>query len=859
MTRRAVLSVLIVLVVACSFVALRWACDADSRDVPGGVGAASALEPADGHDATRADRVPRNRPGGADPSDDAVSDTDALADVVAARDGPGDGAAPRITGTVLDGSADEHLPLAGARVSLWRGVPRAAEVPRGAFAFPAATCDAETTTDAAGRFALDAPAEAAWHIVVEAPEHERRTAGGEGAADLGSIVLGVADPPVRIRVVDDEMRPLADAEAWLLAGSFDASVAGRATADAHGVIVLAGVSGPVVVTAPGCEAEWMHQVRDGEEVRLGPGVPTSGRVVDARGAAVAGALVVVQECTENWICVTDADGRFAFEHLEPTTGDDGAIVYVTTRGGERFDARVRPGDDDARIVVPELVEVRGVAVLEDGRPAAGAVVDGVHVGDDGSFTLRMAAGDRCVVVATLFGTFDGLDRPTVTHQGEGVVDLRAGAPAAQVRVVLRTGGVSFVRYSVVDPDGNGVAGAILGSRYGYRGPTSRADVQQFRAPPGTEVLVAGFPADAKTWSPGEWMPVRTSARADGDPVVLRLRPLVRSSLRVVRADESVVPAAEIRWISVRAGSARVEGGTVVAQAGAACQFEVVTRSGATASWFLELPSRDGDVVVLRLPATITVRGRFVRAGGAPVSGVYPSVAPRGRSDGRVPAGGAPSGDDGRFVVENAAAGAADFVGWREPYIVVASRELELLPAAALDLGDVIVWDDVRLEGRVVFPDGRPAVGADVQFLAPRAASGRRVWEDRTATRADGRFGRAVPAMPRIVVAVRVPGRGAAVLDVDPSAARPLDVRLRPVGTVAVTVGPEIGASPWDVHLESPSGAVAWAPSTDSEDGTTRLLDVPEGRWVVVVTTPSGELRRTADVAGAVETAATFGR
>lgn len=214
------------------------------------------------------------------------------------------------------------------------------------------------------------------------------------------------------------------------------------------------------------------------DVRMYPGVRVSGRVLDARGGAVRGALVRFRTeppGARNPETHTDADGRYVAGLNVVTSA---AVVEVEgatgTARSERF-AVAYPQP----VVVPDLVLraaafVEGRVVRPDGSPVEGirvygrqepspeavrALPHGVELhtteattGDDGRFRLPLAAEGRGRILLERFGG-GGVER--VVAAGAQDVTLVADAVPLRVRAVDASGAPlpgAEIRVSVVAPD-----------------------------------------------------------------------------------------------------------------------------------------------------------------------------------------------------------------------------------------------------------------------------------------------------------------------------------------------------------------------------------------------------------------------
>ena len=211
------------------------------------------------------------------------------------------------------------------------------------------------------------------------------------------------------------------------------------------------------------------------------------------------------------------------------------------------------------------------------------------------------------------------------------------------------------------------------------------------------------------------------------------------------------------------------------------------------------PAHDPVPSRIVLEAGLPLRARLLRADGTPVANARVLLNSAIREPDRGWGGiewPEQTDADGRLTVGCLQRGqcATAFVevdgGWQ--------MFLSTMPNAYNDLGDVTVTGSLRIEGRVVGPDGAPVAGAEILLLPPR-------------------IGAAAPAFPppvRTVVANRlgqfaVPGLFAGVWS--------LAARARSLGIATATCA---GSTPCPIQLTLPAAATV----------SGRVLD-PEGRGV----------------------------
>ncbi len=228
-----------------------------------------------------------------------------------------------------------------------------------------------------------------------------RTGAWVAAAVLTAVVpAGLHARPgskgvVRGLVRDASARPVAGADVFVSAPS---RATLRAKTGPQGAYVVSGVRiGKVVVTirAPHCvpyETRTTLASRAPVKVdaRLAPCVVYGGRVVDRRGAPIAGVRVrpVVHlqkgarhypdmEADPSAAVATDAEGRFVVD-LVPGRRYVVRFQHRRHRVQERANVPGRPGESrrDVRITLDDAAWVSGIVLDEEGKPVAGARVSG---------------------------------------------------------------------------------------------------------------------------------------------------------------------------------------------------------------------------------------------------------------------------------------------------------------------------------------------------------------------------------------------------------------------------------------------------------------------------------------------------
>ncbi|MEL6906779.1 MAG: carboxypeptidase-like regulatory domain-containing protein, partial [Planctomycetota bacterium] len=187
-------------------------------------------------------------------------------------------------------------------------------------------------------------------------------------------------------------------------------------------------------------------------VRLSPArsFPLAGRVVDARGRGVSGALLTV--AAEEPEAVADGTGAFTFDGLSPH-----AFPISVRCAAQGFEGDVRRitfadvGDPSFRLefALRPLAVRHGRVVDESGQPVAGAEILSASTastqqtvtGDDGTFCVEAGDGRALSIVAAVPSEADsplaGVSRAVDVSPGASSFDVTLETPRARVpRVVF---------------------------------------------------------------------------------------------------------------------------------------------------------------------------------------------------------------------------------------------------------------------------------------------------------------------------------------------------------------------------------------------------------------------------------------
>ncbi|MES1244829.1 MAG: carboxypeptidase regulatory-like domain-containing protein [Acidobacteriota bacterium] len=274
-------------------------------------------------------------------------------------------------------------------------------------------------------------------------------------------------------VVDNEGHPLAGVEIWRPTEGFDKALAAVSGPDGSFTVPFDGLL-PLSACPPGWlpdDSPAQEEETAGFQIRLRPATRIAGRVVDARGEPVEGAQVraylsgISRGCAiyveaacpgpaDSRAGDTDADGRFAFESLEPGWYEvslPNDLSLVERRLGEAGKSA-----GEIAFVLPEpLVPLEGRVVDADGAPVAGARVSvsgdrpdtEVRTGTDGNYRFPRV--------------LPGPQRLEVRHEDFGSFADRVQVAGPRTRFDVRMARATIVQGRILGRDGSPVAAPSL--------------------------------------------------------------------------------------------------------------------------------------------------------------------------------------------------------------------------------------------------------------------------------------------------------------------------------------------------------------------------------------------------------------
>jgi protocatechuate 3,4-dioxygenase beta subunit len=404
---------------------------------------------------------------------------------------------------------------------------------------------------------------------------------------------------------------------------------------------------------------------------LEPAVTLAGRVVDAAGAPLAGAVITVapegRELYEVFDldraagrAASDGDGRFLLRGLGP------AATYglVASRPGYRAARSTAAADGVIRLVLERARSAHGVAVDSQERPLAGVEV-----------TIRSAAAPGESVTAVT----DGLGRFEVPALPADRVDLearRAGfAP-------MRVPGVAIVR---------GSGSADLGVLVLAPGVRVEGRVADAAGRPLSEVEV--------WWAEADRPPSRTLAGT--------LRPRTPAAVSDEDGRFAIADLTAGRPVNV-----------------------LLARPGYLPAWVAGVEAPSAEPVRVVLERASGLHGRVEDEAGEPVPGARVRLRSAGPPPGTVgvePRRAENAADlradrDGAFTFAEIAPGGVTLEAWAEGFLPLEPVELQVPPNEEVRDVRLILDRGASVSGWIATPGGEPVAGAGIRIGSARSES-----------------------------------------------------------------------------------------------------------------------------------------
>ena len=469
-------------------------------------------------------------------------------------------------------------------------------------------------------------------------------------ADLPRTVTG--------RVVDSEGRPIPGVRIWAQQTEEEerrgAEPRPVAITGPDGTFSAQGVrsSWPLVAA---CPPGWVYAEKmafgGSAELRLHPATRISGQVVDKKGEPVAGVQVEVDleggpegcarlvsyvppPCTrgdQGVRGITDAEGRFVFESLEPG--------WYAIRIQEEADETVRrrrgaPGQsiDGVELVLKQTGSpVEGRVLDEAGEPVAGAQVNLSGARPRGTVETDATGGFQLPAVLT------GRNRLEVTHPDLGWLVQDVEVEDRPLRLDLRMPPATLVRGRMSGPGGGPVERPRLSID---QHPVEIAADGRF------QLSVPKGEHEVRADADGGLPTIRRRITAEGEPIDLE----IRMGLAQIRGRLTGLPPGNSGWVYLKEDAR-----TLFVRADDEGRYE---GSIPTGTWTLvandsnrrfferRIEAGEGETVTvedIHFPPLPPVRGRVLDPEGRPLFGTGLTFIQRGETIR------ASTGSEGRFV------------------------------------------------------------------------------------------------------------------------------------------------------------------------------------------------------------------
>ena len=756
-------------------------------------------------------------------------------------------------GLVVSGDAGE--PVAGARVTL-HDVPQASE--DDLMEAPPGVPLVRTHTDGDGRFELTVDHEALVRVVAPGylPAHLRVAPGDDPNVELVPAIERT------FVIVDLDDRPIDDATVRVRMGRDPWPVA-LARSDGRGRVTVAVADQTcLVVSAAGCATTVVQDPERCRDTRivLRPGVGIAGVVVTAAGDPIADARVVLDPPFRfHETVITEADGRFEFEGLDPRHE---STLRFEHAGYESDWVVVVPGSIDLRYVlmpkepVEAPVRLRGEVVDATGAPVAGASVASngaagrTTTDAEGRFSLPAWAGVTCTlwVHAGALPALPGEEKPPSALRAE----TTASAPGPPVRIVVEAIPRSFLALRFVDVGGRPVRN--VGVRPGVaRSPRDR----EGRMLVAVE-LPAGSRARLVAWRGMFQTPFEALTHPQPDcpeqEVVLAGHP--RADLVVRMPDGSPLPPglrAKIELYPTQAlplaGTERPDGVSFEFDPDAApwCKgklFVTISAPGYRESRPRPPLPGDGGTVVVRLERGVRVTGWLADGSGEPLDAEgWVQATPLEPASRPYPVRTSSERGDGRFELPIVPAVRLRLLAGRHADAPQWQGTVDARDGRDVDLGTIRLPPSQGTSGHVVDEAGRPLSG--VRIIAEGEI------ESRTVTDGEGVFRLPLPGWTKVRVLAIKQGHGTRCVPLGEA-----DRIVMPApGSVLLTIlrddPPDRSVLAWSIEAAPPGADWSWQPAQGGEATGDRMIrryvDLPPGPLEFRLETVNGVSRVTIDV------------